>query len=142
MRIISRRRHRSRTSLLMGSILISWHRLTGPLNEGLIYRFGKLVMDQLIDFIYYVVLIAIVCLLVPIGWIKRMVKSEVFRPKLIAILTVIFVVFTLAVLNARAAGCEWCPSYPCYGSGSCSSGCYCLIPSGELEGTCYSIGQR
>ncbi|GAF75380.1 unnamed protein product [marine sediment metagenome] len=34
--------------------------------------------------------------------------------------------------------CAWCPTYTCYGAG-CPSGCFCLIPPGEVSGNCYSV---
>ena len=46
----------------------------------------------------------------------------------------------LVFLIAGEAECVWCADVPCFNSQSCAPGCLCLIPGGEVTGSCVSLG--
>lgn len=63
--------------------------------------------------------------------------------KLLALTTV----FTIAAVLAfafwpRDGHCRWCPSFACYNSSQCGSGCQCMKSQGDISGACVSFDRR
>ena len=55
------------------------------------------------------------------------------------LLVFILVMLVMGLLLAKTGDCAFCSSMTCYASAYCGESCVCLIPSGELHGSCVSI---
>jgi hypothetical protein len=45
----------------------------------------------------------------------------------------------MLLLFSSTAKCSWCPSYRCFGAGTCGQGCQCITWGGETSGRCVSV---
>lgn len=57
----------------------------------------------------------------------------------ILIAGVIGTVSGIMYLSAKDADCAYCPTFPCYGS--CMSPCVCMVPPGQIAGSCVSFNR-
>lgn len=49
-------------------------------------------------------------------------------------------IFMGIVLSKPKEGfCTFCPSYKCYGPGTCGPDCFCVTVGGEIGGTCMAV---
>jgi hypothetical protein len=62
-------------------------------------------------------------------WIKAIMVT------LIAALTAV----GLLIVHSKRGECSWCPSFSCYDSTICGSGCLCISQPGEVMGHCYGV---
>lgn len=65
------------------------------------------------------------------------------RSLIIALLISIAIALGIGAFQATvapsAARCAWCPEFPCYGAGTCGTGCACMKRGMDIQGVCVSL---